>query len=56
MVDLLQLSVSQRLLMLRLVDIGVVVHLEIEDVAAVRFGAAERGEEKGCLEILLARE
>ena len=54
--NLFQLSVSQRLLMLRLGDIGVVLHLEIEDVATVGFGAAERGEEEGGLEVLLAGE
>lgn len=56
MVDLLELAVPQRLLVLRLRDVGVVLHLEVEDVAAVGFGGAERGEEEGCLEGLFGGE
>lgn len=56
MMNLLQLPISQRLLIFRLRQIWIVLHINVKDMAAIRFGGAERGEEKGSLEVFLGGE
>jgi hypothetical protein len=55
-VDLVQLSVPQRLLVFRLGDGGVVGHLDVKDVVRDGVGGAEGSDEEGCLEGFLGGE
>lgn len=50
MVDLMQLSVSQWLLIARGRGIGVQVDVKVEDVASEWLGGAKRGDEECCAE------
>jgi hypothetical protein len=56
MVDLFQLAIPQRLLIFRLREIGIVLYLEVKDMAAVRSGGAEGGDDECGLEVLLGGE
>lgn len=41
MMDLLQLPISQWLLIFRLRQIWIVLHINVKDMAVIRFGGAE---------------
>jgi hypothetical protein len=50
MMNLAQLSVSQRLLVYRQRDIRIGLNVEVKDVVAEALGGAEGSEEEGCAE------